>query len=527
MEKQEKFYITTPIFYVNDKPHIGHAFSMVLADALVRYQRLLGKEVYFLTGVDEHGAKVLRAAEAKGKEVGKFIDENAEKFKQLVKILNISNDDFIRTSDQKRHWPAAQLIWKKLAEAGDIYKSYYKGLYCVGCEAFITEKDLADGKCKDHGKEPEKIEEENYFFRLSKYTKEIELIIKNNELRIIPESRKNEILALLERGLEDVSFSRPSKDISWGIPVPGDPTQTMYVWCDALTNYISALGYASGDDSNFKRFWPADLHIIGKDILRFHGAIWPGMLLSAGLFFPKAILVHGHILSGGQKMSKTLGNVADPFDLAERFGASALRYYLLREISPFEDGDFTEEKFLESYNANLANGLGNLASRISKMAEQYFGGKIKKPSEEIAASVPLKKEMNLFSEKKYEHGKDIDFFSISYATENFVWPEYKKAMENLELNKAMDFIWILMSQMDKYIDEYKPFILVKTDKAKTEAVLWNLLYGIAFTAWLLAPFLPETSEKIFKTIGVVQNSKEKWSDFNVISTAALFPRKDF
>ena len=527
---KEKFYITTSIAYVNAAPHIGYALEMTQADVIARYHRLLGENVYFLTGVDEHGATNLRAAEKTGKNIKYFVDENTEKFQNLLRALNISNDDFIRTSDQNRHWPGARLLWKKLAVNRDIYKAFYKGLYCVGCEAFITEKDLANGKCELHGKEPEIIEEENYFFRLSKYTKEIETRIKNNELRIIPETRKNEILSLLKRGLEDISFSRPSKDISWGVPVPDDSSQTMYVWCDALVNYISALGYGASDfqppTSNFQLFWPADLHIIGKDILRFHAAIWPGMLLSAGLELPKAIFVHGFITSAGQKMSKTLGNVVDPFVLAKKFGADGLRYYLTRAIPPFEDGDFTEEKFLENYNANLANGLGNLISRVIKMAGDYFEGKIEKPTENISAAIPLTQDINIFLEKNYEHNRDLESFSLPYAIDKFIWSKYIEAMKNLELNKAMDIIWSLISITDKYIDEYKPFILVKSDKEKTKGILWNLLYCFASLAWLLEPFLPETSKKIFEILNISKESKTKWQDFNIIVLPiSLFPRK--
>ena len=522
---REKFYITTSIAYVNAPPHIGYALEIAQADVIARHNRLLGKEVYFLSGTDEHGAKVSRSADDTGISIEKFVDENAKKFKNLLKIINASNDDFIRTSDQKRHWLSAQALWLKLAEAGDIYKSYYKGFYCVGCESFITEKDLVGGKCKNHGKEPEIIEEENYFFRLSKYTKEIESRIKNNELRIIPETRKNEILSLLEAGLEDVSFSRPSKDISWGVPVPGDPTQTMYVWCDALTNYISALGYAASDDSNFKKFWPADIHIIGKDILRFHSAIWPGMLLSAGLLLPKAIFVHGFINTGGQKMSKTLGNVIDPIDLAERYGVDALRYYLIRDICTFEDGDFTEERFKESYNANLANGIGNLAQRILKMAKQYFNGAVLKPDDILLASVPLRKHLGIL-DKDHKPEKDLEYFSVPYAVNEFVQPEYDSLMRNFELNKACGVIWGLISDLDKYVDDYKPFKLIQTDKQKTEAVLWSLLFGLANVGWMLLPFLPETAARILKSVGA-GDAKEECKNFKIfLFSSPLFPRKD-
>ena len=464
-----KFYITTAIDYTNAPPHLGHALEKVQADAVARHRRALGEDVFFLTGADEHGVKIVRSAEAAGKEVKIFTDENVKLLKSLAEKLNISNDDFIRTSDKERHWPGAQALWKKLVEAGDIYKSKYKGFYCVGCEAYVTEKDLVDGNCPDHNQKPELIEEENYFFKLSKYAKEIELRIKNNELRILPESRKNEILALLKREVEDISFSRPAEKLkNWGVPVPGDESQLMYVWCDALANYISALGYGSDDDKNFQKFWPADLHVIGKDILRFHAIIWPAMLLSAGLKLPKTIFVHGHILSGGKKMSKTLGNVIDPFDLINEYGADAVRYYLLREIMPFDDGDITLEKFKEAYNANLANGLGNLTSRIMKMSEQHL------INESLGGSTA-----------KWRLSRQV---------------EYDKFMDNFELNKAMDLIWKKIGALDLKIQETQPFKLVKTDEKKAKEILVELVMGLSEIAEMLKPFLPQTSEKILAAI---------------------------
>ena len=500
------FYLTTAIAYVNSSPHLGFAKEIVMADALARYQRSLGKEVYFLTGTDEHGAKISRAAEKAGLPVEKFVDQNAGKFRELAEVLNVSFDDFIRTSDQKRHFPGAQKMWRQLSEKGDLYKKSYRGLYCVGHEAFVTEKDLLDGKCADHGQAPEIIEEENYFFKLSAYTERIKKAIISGELAIAPESRKNEILSFLEEGLEDVSFSRPTRDISWGVPVPGDPEQTIYVWSDALTNYISALGYGQEDETLFKKFWPANLHIIGKDILRFHAAIWPGMLLSVGLPLPEKIMVHGFITSHGRKMSKTLGNVIDPFDLVERYGAEAARYYVLREISSFEDGDFTEEKFKESYNANLANGLGNFVSRVSGMILRYFGGALKKPEQAALTAVPFRGKM------------EMDKFFVS---------EYQKAMEELDLQKAGDVIWRLIGMLDGYIQDYEPFKLVKKDKEKAQAALWQLAFGMFWLARLLMPFLPFTAEKIFNILGVSSDVKsENLKIFHFKEHKSLFPRKE-
>ena len=497
----EKFYITTAIAYVNSRPHIGFALELAQADAIARWQRLNGREVFFLTGTDEHGAKIVRAAEKSGKGVQEFVDENTSLFQKLIKDLGVSTDDFIRTSDQKRHFPGAVEIWKRLEASGDIYKKSYRGLYCVGHEAFVTQKDLTGGKCADHGAEPEIVEEENYFFRLSRFGAEITEAISTNTMRICPESRKNEILAFLKSGLEDVSFSRPSKDISWGIGVPGDAAQTMYVWSDALSNYITALGYGSDDLSNFKKFWPADLHVIGKDILRFHAVIWPAMLLSAGLTLPKGIFVHGFIHSGGQKMSKTLGNVIDPEDFINRHGKDALRYYLLKETPTFEDGDFTEEKFIEAYNANLANGLGNYVSRVVKMIEQYFNSALSRPSDEALLDVRMK---NINPE---------------------FWPDYNRFMEEHQLSQAMAVVWKLIGELDSYVQIHEPFKLIKKDKEKTRAVLWNLAQGALNVAWMLKPFMPDTAEKILKAFGVKSDSKEEWLKVRVKLEAPLFARK--
>ena len=364
----KKFYVTTSIPYTNAPPHIGFALEIIQADVLARYNRGLGRDTFFLTGTDEHGIKTLRVARESGKDPKVFADEISEKFRDLTKILNISNDDFIRTTDEVRHKPAVEKIWKELDKNGDIYKKKYKGFYCAGCEAFKTEKEIVDGKCIIHLKPVELVEEENYFFRLSKYTEKIQKIIESGKIEIIPESKKNETLSMLKQGMEDVSFSR-TKDKYWGFEVPGDPSQVMYVWCDALPNYISAIGYA-GDPKKFKKYWPADVHCLGKDIMKFHTIFWPAMLLSLGLALPKKIFVHGFINSGGQKMSKSLGNVIDPFELVKKYGVDAVRYYLLREILPTEDGDFTFEKFEQRYNSDLAGGIGNLIARVLGIASR-------------------------------------------------------------------------------------------------------------------------------------------------------------
>lgn len=466
---RKKFYITTAIDYVNAKPHIGHALEKIQADVVARHRRIKGDEVWFLTGTDEHGAKIARAAEAAGQEPQKFVDQMSEKFRALREALNLSWDDFIRTSDQKRHWLGAQKLWTKLNEAGDLYKKKYRGLYCVGHEAFVTEKDLVDGKCRDHQKVPEVVEEENHFFRLSKYSEEIKHRIVSGKLRIVPETRQNEILSLIESGPEDVSFSRPREDLSWGIPVPNDLKHTMYVWCDALANYITAVGYG-GDEENFKKLWPADLHVIGKDILRFHAAIWPGMLLSAGLPLPKSIFVHGFITAEGQKMSKTIGNVIDPIELVQKYGTDPVRYFLLREIPSGEDGDFSYSKFEERYNGDLANGLGNLVARVATLGEKI-------------------------SPIKFGFQKDVEK-SVDAACDA-VFKKYESHMEEIRLNEALGNIWELISFADKYINEKKPWTLSGDE---LRLVIVNASYLIGAITNLLDPFLPGTSGKIREQI---------------------------
>src|SRR3989338_2012068 len=519
----DKFYITTSIPYVNSVPHVGHALEVVQADAIARYRRILGEDVRFLTGADEHGAKIARAAQTAGKDPKAFVDANAARFKELLKALSISNDDFIQTSDQKRHWPGAQALWQKIHAAGDISKASYKGLYCVGHEAFVTDKDLVNGICEDHGKPPEVVEEENYFFKLSRYTTDIKKIIESGELQIIPDARKNEMLTFLDAGLDDVSFSRPAKDIPWGVPVPGDESQNMYVWCDALSNYVSALVYGSADEALFKTYWPADMHLIGKDILRFHSLIWIGMLLSAKLPIPKRILVHGFIISGDKKMSKSLGNVVDPFEMIERYGADALRYFFLREISTFEDGDMTKERFEKAYNANLANGLGNLVSRTAKMIESYFEGRIQKPAEEVLLSVPLQASIALFDGA--QQNLSVKSTSLRYFVQEVVEPQYTQAMDSFRLNEALGILWHLISVMDAYIQEYEPFKLVHVDKTKTQAILWQLAQASARLGLLLSPFMPDTAAKVLATFGADKVvSLEDATEFEVKKGEGLFPR---
>jgi methionyl-tRNA synthetase len=509
-----KFYITTAIDYANAKPHLGHAYEKVAGDVLARYHRAHGDETFFLTGTDEHGAKIMRAAEKAQVPVEKFVAEKRADFRALVQNLTISNDDFIFTSDQVRHWPGVEKIWKALDAAGDLYKKAYRGLYCVGHEAFVTEKDLINGVCADHNQKPEVIEEENYFFRLSKYIPRVIDSIEKDEYHIEPDARKNEVLAFLKGPVEDTSFSRPARDISWGIPVPGDPEHMIYVWADALPNYMTALGYGREDDENFKKFWPADLHIIGKDILRFHAVIWPAMLLAAGLPLPTRAYVHGMILSGGQKMSKTIGNVIDPLEIIAEYGADALRYFLMREIPFGEDGDITRERFAEVYEGNLAHGIGNLVSRVSAMITKYNNGSLAHPSAEALADIPTRRAIA-------EEDTLIDGVNLEQYFNKHIADPYTKAMQELKLTEAISRLTQFFSLLDGYVQDYEPYRLAKTDPEKTAAVLWNLASHIVRTAALLEPFMPSTAEAIYTTFG----SRDGAGSITIGAHAPLFPSK--
>lgn len=474
---KKSFYITGTIFYPNDKLHLGHAYTTTICDIINRYHKLKGENTCFLTGSDENTGKVIKSAQEAGKSTEDFLTGITEGFKKLYIDLDISYDEFTRSTDKKTHWPASIKLWNKLVESGDIYPSVYSGLYCAACEAFYTEKDLSDSKCPFHFTIPEKLEEKNYFFKLSKYNDAIKKKIESNEFEIIPDSRRNEILALLQRGLEDVSFSRPIKNAPHGIPVPGDPEQVIYVWCDALVSYISGIGYGT-DEEKFNKFWPADVHVIGKDILRFHAAIWPAMLMSAGLPLPKKLLVHGFITSEGKKMSKSIGNVIDPYDLINEFGKDAVRYYFAREISPFEDGDLTIERFKEAYNANLANGLGNLASRILTLSEKYLP---KCP--EIPDGLTPKEFLAIF--------------------------------ETFDIKKAADFVWDKIGELDKFIQETEPFKVIKTDETKGKELITKMVLDLYAIARMLNAIMPETNAKLKKLIR--ENKKPE---------APLFLRKD-
>lgn len=486
-DERKKFYITTAIDYVNGPPHIGHAIQKVWSDSIARYHRVRGERVWFLTGTDEHGVNIVRTAERLGTTPRALADENSAKFRKLREALDLSWDDFIRTSDRERHWPGATLLWRKLVAAGDIYKKQYRGLYCAGHEAFVTQKDLVDGTCALHGKEPEVIDEENYFFRLSRYTTPIRKAIETDALRIVPETRQHEILALLRDGLEDVSFSRPTKSVSWAIPVPGDPDQTMYVWCDALTNYLSAIGFGRNDE--WQQWWPADVHVLGKDNLRFHAAIWPGMLLAAGLPLPKVVLVHGFVTVNGQKISKTIGNVVDPFALVKQYGTDPVRYYFAREISPHEDGDFGESKLIERYNGELANGLGNLVARVATLGEKVS---------------PL--VLN-FPQDLLPNVRD----AIHAAFRN-----YEETFASFRLNEALAEVWRLIGFTDRYLNAVSPWAV--SDPAEFRKIIVNAAYLVSTVSNLLRPFLPETADKIQAQI------RFEDSAIHIKRGAVLFPR---
>lgn len=473
-------YLTTTLPYVNADPHIGFALEMVQADIVVRYRTLVGDEVFFNTGTDEHGQKLFEAAQKAGKEVQTYVDEYAAKFRSLKEQLGLHPDlHFIRTTDP-HHVTAAQEMWRRCAKKGDIEKRTYKGLYCVGDEAFMKESDLVDGRCPNHpNMDLVELEEENYFFKLSNYQEKL-LAYLSQEGVIVPEWRRQEAIAFVQRGLEDFSISRVKEKMPWGIAVPADDTQVMYVWFDALTNYISTLGWPDDESGNFKRFWTDGevMQMGGKDQVRFQSIMWQAMLMSAGVKNTDRVFYHGFITSGGQKMSKSLGNVIDPIAVAEEYGIDALRYFLARHIHPFEDSDFTMERFKEAYNADLANGIGNLAARIMTLAETHLEKPIERPGQ---SGFPA---------------------------------EYTEAFAVYDFNRALGCVAARVQALDQRIAEEKPFSLVKTDLKAGKRLIANLAHELYVTVRLLTPFMPETSAKIKATI--LANKKPE----------TLFPRKE-
>lgn len=480
----DKFYLTTPIYYVNDKPHIGHAYTTIAADIVARWHRANGRDAYFLTGTDENSQKNVEAAERAGeKDINKYLDKMSAEWQETWDSLGLINSDFIRTTEE-RHLKAVEKFFHKVNDRGDIYAGEYEGWYCAGCEAFVTESELVDGKCPVHQKKPEKIKEKNYFFRLTNYRQKLLNHIEKNPDFIQPGARRNEVISYVRDFMEDISISRES--VKWGIKLPIDQSQVIYVWFDALINYISAVGYAD-DEKKFKKYWPADLHLVGKDIIKFHCALWPAMLMSAGLPLPKKIFAHGFFTVEGEKISKSLGNAIDPVDVANIYGLDAVRYYLMREISFGEDGAFSMDRLAERYNNDLANELGNLLNRVLGMTEKYFDGIVPKKT-----------------------GEDI---------EN--WPVYSEAMNNLDFTRALDEAWEVIREANRFIDQEQPWQLAKVDQKRLAAVMYILLETLRNIGWMLLPFMPRIAEEIWLQLGLDWQAEKEESFKKAIKWGGL------
>lgn len=500
---QPPWYVTTAIPYVNGKPHIGFAQEIILTDALARYHRLKGDDVWFLTGTDENAFKNVQSAEQEGIPTRELVERNAAHFYNLRTVLNLSFNDFIRTSAQPRHRAGVEKLWRACDENGDIYKRPYSGLYCVGCEQFYTESELINGLCPEHLTVPTLIEEENYFFRLSRYADRLQELIASDQLQILPVKRKNEVLSFIRGGLNDFSISRSqARAHGWGIPVPGDPDQVIYVWYDALGNYITALGYAD-DAPAYQHYWsnnPRRVHVIGKGVIRFHAVYWPAMLLSANVPLPTTILVHDYVTIDGGKIGKSLGNAIDPVELVERYGTEALRYYLLREIPSTEDGDFTLERFIHAYNGDLADQLGNLLNRVVSMVGRYYTGIVSTPG-------PL---------------EELDLALVETAQSLSL--RVDAALERFALDEALDAIWNLVSAANKYVADVEPWSLAKQRKSEGEGshagerlstVLYNLIEALRLIAYYCAPFLPATAEGIAQQLGISLPTSEHSQDVSL------------